>query len=377
MVRIVTENKKFIAFYSGFNYWAGQKTKLPKTNVDKFKEIIYEPVYSYENEFYTLCFSHLGLTLLHIVDQETDEDVVLKDNEEIWELERELQKYKNERNEKGVELLLIKANDLLQKKEKSHKTIESEVAKWEKYLYYVNSLYFILTSARKSLTNVAGWSTRPKGILDITRLIIRDGKINLYTQENTSDINRMFQNYKSSGTLLSPEYWEVVPKTTFDEINSNFAKVISTPRLSERLAQLLKASNEYENHNFSYAILLAWLIIESVITNKWEAYIDNSSITSSEKNRISPERKKTLTGRDYPISVMLNFLELSNKISLERYLIIDKIRKIRNKIVHGESNFLCSENDCRCALNLALELATEGTSLHLEWHFGLMVPHLM
>lgn len=372
-----TERRKFIAFRTEFIHWAGDKIDLPKSNFDEFNEQVKNPVFIYEDDFYTLCFCHTGLIMLHVVNLETKEDEVFKSYEEIWKLEQELDEYEKIGDNDGIKRAITKAEALFQEREKHRPSTDKEVNKWEKYFRYVNSLHFILITLRKGLSGFTNWSANwtipPIGIMDTSRLIIRNGKFELYSFESLIVTNRVFKAYNSSESSR----WGVVPKETFDEINQIFSIVVRTPRLAERLSQLLKASKEYENHNLSYALLLAWLVIESVLTDKWESYLRKSADGTSGKKRINSERNKVLTGRDYTISVITNFLELANEITLDQYSNLDTIRKVRNKIIHGEPNFSCSEEDCKRAIGLALELSTEGTSLNFEWDFVMTLPSLM
>lgn len=371
------ERRKFIAFRTEFIYWAGDKIDLPKSNFDEFNEQVKNPVFIYEDDFYTLCFCHTGLILLHVAGLETKEDEVFQSYEEIWKLEQELDEHEKIGDEDGMKRVAEKVEVLLREREKHRPDKDKEVNKWEKYFRYVNSLHFILISLRQKLSGSTNWSTSwtvPSiGIMDTSRFIIRDGKFDIYSFESLIVTNRVFAAYQSSES----NRWGVVSKDTFDEINRQFSIVTRTPRLAERLSQLLKASKEYENHNLSYALLLAWLVIESALTDKWEGYLRKNADSTSGKKRINAERNKVLTGRDYTISVITNFLELANEITFDQFLSLDTIRKVRNKIIHGEPNFLCSEEDCKRAIRLALELSTEGTPLNFEWNFVMTLPSLM
>lgn len=371
------ERQKFIAFRTEFIFWAGDKIDLPKLNFDEFNAQVKNPVFIYEDDFYTLCFCHTGLILLHITDLETKEDEVLQFYKEIWKLEEELDEYEKIGDEDGVKQVAMKAEILSREREKQSPSVDKEVDKWEKYFRYVNSLHFILISLDKKLTGStnwsASWTTPSVGIMDTSRFIIRNGKFDLYSFESFRVTKRVFEAYNSSESSR----WGVVSKETFDEINQIFSIVVRTPRLAERLSQLFKASKEYENHNLSYALLLAWLVIESALTDKWVVYLSKNADTNSGKKRINAERNKVLTGRDYTISIIINFLELANEITLDQYSDLDTIRKVRNKIIHGESSFSCSEEDCKRAIGLALELSTEGTPLNLEWDFDMTLPSLM
>jgi hypothetical protein len=82
--------------------------------------------------------------------------------------------------------------------------------------------------------------------------------------------------------------------------------------------------------------------------------------------RISAERKKTLAGRDYTISVISSILELTDILSFPLYKKIDTVRGYRNKVIHQDQDYICEPDHCIMALEIAKELSLEGTSLDIK-----------
>lgn len=141
------------------------------------------------------------------------------------------------------------------------------------------------------------------------------------------------------------------------------------------LATIGRALAQYKIGNYRTALVLTWFVVESTLANKWAAYLDESQLTQSDgERRISRERRKNLEGRDYPISVIANMLELAGRLETRVYRIVDRVRGYRNKVVHQDADFVCSDTHCREAFELATALATEGSglSVRLDYSYSVM-----
>ena len=135
-----------------------------------------------------------------------------------------------------------------------------------------------------------------------------------------------------------------------------FAFVVSNPGLQKVLASFTKSIGEYKVGNYQTSIVLAWFISESVINKMWEAHIASLSKQIGGEQRINSDRKGHLTGRDFPISVVINVLELCEILAFRLFKDIDTVRRLRNKIVHGESGYSPNATDAQLAIKTALEL---------------------
>lgn len=89
--------------------------------------------------------------------------------------------------------------------------------------------------------------------------------------------------------------------------------------------------------------------------------------------RVSGDRRNTLTGRDYPISVVSNLLELSGTLPFETFRTVDAVRGYRNKVVHQDPGFSCGPVHCQQAIGLALELALKDSDIRVTPNLGFSV----
>lgn len=103
---------------------------------------------------------------------------------------------------------------------------------------------------------------------------------------------------------------------------------------STTLALLHQASHQYVQHQFASAQLLAWTLTEQALHVMWRDFQLSVSSGENAVTEINKERRKTLEGRDYTVSVITQILSLSGRISDERLTSLDTARKARNKFVH-------------------------------------------
>lgn len=87
--------------------------------------------------------------------------------------------------------------------------------------------------------------------------------------------------------------------------------------------------------------------------------------------RINNERMNMfIKGRDYPISVISNFLEIEGVIQLDLLKKIDKVRGFRNKIVHQDPDYICEPDHCVLSMEIAVELTLEGHPFFITLNKG-------
>ena len=99
---------------------------------------------------------------------------------------------------------------------------------------------------------------------------------------------------------------------------------------------MTKSLAAYKSADFTTSLVLAWFLLERFIEIRWTNYLEaeNRELENNQK-RINADRRKSLNdNRSYPVSVKLQILELSQRISFKQFSDLDILRDKRNSIVH-------------------------------------------
>lgn len=96
------------------------------------------------------------------------------------------------------------------------------------------------------------------------------------------------------------------------------------------------------------------------------------------KKRINSDRIRNFeeNSRDYSVSVISNILELSDVISFKTFEKIDKIRRVRNRIVHQDEKKPCEAKDCQIAFDIIKEFIKQEVKIDLELNLGRTISGL-
>jgi hypothetical protein len=114
---------------------------------------------------------------------------------------------------------------------------------------------------------------------------------------------------------------------------------------------------------FGEALILAWGVCEQAVSHEWRKLID-----SGPSGRVSKERRTKLTGRDYTASVMVEMLEISNRISNDLYRSLEIARKARNHWAHEMR--APKESEVGVAIRAMEELLTKAFDVKLLLQSG-------
>jgi hypothetical protein len=330
--------KKYAAFYTTIPFWVG---KAPNIEGDKnkfFHEGIHLPEITlmYETDFYSIAICRDGLVMLHV--NELEEKV--KDSDPHDE----------------------EAEDI-------------QWNAWGDYLDYLNALYLLLhtTTIQTNSPEFAIPPPKALSLSDVFRYVVENGEV------IDIDVFSKVTGYGYSAMLnidwLPP--LSIAEKDTFDILNVEFEKVVLDNTLIKRLSQITKAYDEFQNGNFSYGLLLAWLIIESIILEKWDDLLTNKNKSFLDGNkRINSKRKQFLEGRDFPVSVIIDMLELDEQLTFEDFNELNTIRRYRNKIVHDSTSYTGNRKHCEKAIILAWKFSTEGKGIQPRSFLGYTLPFL-
>ncbi|MFP4414627.1 hypothetical protein [Coleofasciculus sp.] len=341
--------EEFVGFYTSRPFWAGDppvdletlstfasQLQVSETR-SQFREFMSAIVFSYKTNGIRLCVCKDGMLLVQV---------------------------------KNLEIEIEKIRDGLD--------IEAQSQLWGQYLDYINCLYLLLDSVVIEIKQFAYFNLSEVTNRDVSRLRFKDGKCMGQSIAHES-ITSVYQRsrYEITPDMLTSLFRQSFSKNIFDVLFEKYSIATANPSLLKNLAEVTKNLSEYKVGNYSTSLVLAWFVIESKIIRLWDKLIDNCNRDFDDgTRRISKDRQKTLTGRDYTISVISNFLELSDLIPFKVFQDINAVRKFRNKVVHGDSNFNCDAKRCQQAIELALHLTLEGTGLTVLPNYTYSIPGL-
>ena len=322
--------KAYIAFYTTRPFWAGKPLNLNKPETrNHFTNLMSEVVFSYKFELFTFEVCKDGMLMIHMKNLETQVPSI------------------------------------------SDSDINTTVNWWAQYLNYVNCLNFLLDSSVLEVDNHNYLELSEITNKDAIRIIFENGKMKRCSIASES-LNSLFQMlrypaaipFKSVLSYARIENRIPFRKAIFDLTADKFSHVVKDNKFVEMLSGMTKSIVEYKVGNYSVSIVFAWFVIESMLNSKWKRFLDEKNMNyHNGSKRINTDRRNRFMGRDYPISVVINVLELSDILSFSLFKDIDTVRGYRNNVMHQEEGYKCDPDQCKLAINTALKLALEGQSV--------------
>ncbi len=332
-------SEKYACFYTNRPFWAVQQ--LPFENIrtrEDFHNLMAEVVFSYEEELFKLRVCRDGMIMLQIPDLEKRNPILSDDKVDL----------------------------------------RADVVWWSEYLEYLNCLYVLFESSVLEIMKIAYLELTELTRQNVDRIETEDDKFNGISL-NMGSYSYMYQ----MGRFLSsyntqPQYDpRIMMRRVFDEevfksLSQKASMIFPNRYLVSLLATIGKSLAEYKNGNYSTSLVLAWFVIESIVARQWRDYLDaNNKELSNGSKRINSDRMAKLTeGRDYPISVVLNYLELAEIISFADFKEMDKVRDYRNKVVHQNKSFRPTDQHCQEAINLALRLSLRDQNIEIKLNYS-------
>ncbi len=334
---------QFTAFYPSRPFWAGSKVNFDDQSYEGwFHNQMVEEVFSKSNNAYTIKVCRDGRIMLRLEALEQDQ-----------------------------------SSD-------TPPPIEDTVRRWGEYLDYLNAFYLLLDSSTIEISKLSYFNLHEITNRDAFRVHYENGKS---TGENIAaeSIASVFQmaRYTSSYHSGIPIQYDprimmrhVITLDVIEHASSLFAQVVASPGLEKTLASFAKSLSEYKVGNYETSIVLSWFITEAAISYLWITHIDslNRNLQEGQK-RISRDRIDYLTGRDFPISLVSNLLELWDVLPHPLFQNIDAVRGFRNKIVHGR-DFEPSANEAQLAMKTAHAMIERRWGLHFVPNMGYSVSGL-
>lgn len=239
----------------------------------------------------------------------------------------------------------------------------------------------LLDSATLEIDHFAHFNLHEITNRDAFRVIYENGKSK---SENIAieSIASMFQHGRYSGSYRSDLPIEndpmimmrhVVSLAAISHADALFERVIASPGLGKPLASFAKSLSEYKVGNYETSLVLAWFITETSLSNIWQSHLDslNREVADGRK-RINRSRRDFLTGRDLPISIVSNMLELFGILDHGLFVDIDTVRGYRNKIVHAR-DFTPGATEAQLSMKTALTMIERLWDLRLTPSFSYSV----
>ena len=334
--------EKFTAFYASRPFWAGDAIDLDGTNAQsRFTELMSATVFSYDTNNFRLRICKDGMIMLHVPELEAE----------------------------------IEAEDGT-----APRPIEETVAWWGRYLDYLNCLYLLLDSATIEVSRLAYFELSEITNKDAFRVHFENGqwKGGGIASESIASYYQMgrFASTYSNEPRVDTRILMRRPlgKEVFDSLFAAFSGATRDGSVLRSLAGIAKSIAQYKVGNYATSLMLSWFVCESELSTDWNAFLKASNREFPDgSRRVSADRRKNLTGRDYPISVVSNLLELADEMPFETFKRIDSVRVYRNKVVHQEPNFTCGPKHCQEGIELAFELVLMGSTIRVIPNLGFSI----
>jgi len=326
---------RFVGFYTWPKFWAGAKL-LPDEKIRPFlQSYMSKNSLSYKNEIYTLKISRDGMFIFRL--EKLAQDIEKRLSENVYKPDLDLT---------------------------------------SQYLSYINAILILFGSVLLETGSDYPLELQEITNKDIFLVLIKDdewqgGSAPFNTLAGYHQMER-FPQFLLPGIPLTHQSVfagrkYVVKKPVIELLVKYINGVIKNDELISLLSQFTKSIYEFGLANYDTSLVLSWFIIERIVQEKWERWIHSSNTSNPDgTKRINNDRFKTLTGRDYPISVVSNILELSNIIPFDLYKKVDKLRRDRNLIVHPDDRHKIQADDCRLAFEVVTDLLEEKLGFRIK-----------
>jgi hypothetical protein len=343
----------FTAFYPSRPFWAVSAVNFQAPKVDDwFHDQMVEEVYSVETTDFALRVCRDGRILLRIPGLEKDDSL------------------------------------------SSSFALEETVRRWGQYLDFLNAFYLLLDS-----TVYEFGLRRPDGV------VARWGYFNLHEITQRDAFRVSYENGKASGENIALESLasvfqmarysssyppgrpiELDPLIAIRHVISHdaivravslFEKVFASSGSEKDLASFAKSLAEYKVGNYETSLILAWFVTEATISNLWRSYIDRQDRERGNgRKRVNRERRDFLTGRDFPVSVVANTLELVGVIDHDLFTNIETVRRHRNGIVHSLRKASLGSSEAELAMDTARTMIERRWGIRFTPNLGYSVHGL-
>lgn len=196
-----------------------------------------------------------------------------------------------------------------------------------------------------AILNFGGIFFTPTSEKEITHIELKDDKISQISgigdQFSVNNMDRAMFRYKIpylNETSIINFNWVGVRIIKKEELNNCYKlgqQIISKLNIqSSETILFLEAYHNYTLHKWNNTLLLGWAFIEILIDKLWKEKV-LATTTKDELNR----KKRLDDNRTFSASVKIEFLYTNKLITKELYNQLNKLRSIRNGLIHG-GNFI-------------------------------------
>jgi hypothetical protein len=133
----------------------------------------------------------------------------------------------------------------------------------------------------------------------------------------------------------------VVTTETVDESFRLLAGLLdhaSSDRVISLVDLLVRSAAAYGGHDFSQALITAWAVIESLMQEFWERYVERNrerEIAGERVSFINAKRKERLTdSANITASIVAEMLSLLDELPMDLFQKLSQVRVARNKWIH-------------------------------------------
>ena len=190
-----------------------------------------------------------------------------------------------------------------------------------------------LTTSEKAVKNrsaamglpVTSWNTL-KGLTFDTALSYRDDI------EDIHALARNVLNNKDRVQRTHPFQRHVLEKEVIEHSFKLLDQILSLEdaTLIQWIEVAYIATCRYTEKRFGETVVLAWSVCEQLLSLAWDTL--QNDIKAG--NRMTPKRKKKLEGKDYTASVIIESLEINNRLDYSLYELLEDVRRSRNAWAH-------------------------------------------
>ncbi len=171
------------------------------------------------------------------------------------------------------------------------------------------------------------------------------GRIEEINRVITVNYDILYPGYTSNKLLILPisKFEKIIEMA--NKFPSGFGKVLSL---------ILESYSFFKGGNYIGSFLLNWIIIESLIVEKWKKYLKRNY--EGEIN--SSERRGMWDSPMWTISIILRSMQISNQIRSDLVDLILRTKTIRNDLIHKwfRKKVILERQQSKCSLSLTLFL---------------------
>ena len=174
-------------------------------------------------------------------------------------------------------------------------------------------------------------------------------------KENALDVHYLARNAANNRYIVSPN--RLLSRRVLEiEVVEHSLELLDRILLANDLTlihlidSLYGAARRYTERRSGEAVVVAWAVCEQLLSSAWNALL----VDAKSAGRLPGKRRNKLEGRDYTASVMVEMLELVNRIDYDLYCRLEVARKSRNDWAHSfqEPNYSEVSETFSAALDL-------------------------